>query len=244
MPLTSAPQELCCPITQELFCDPVFTADGHTYERHAIERWLAQGKPTSPLTLQTLPNTTLTPNHSMKALCAAHFNSLLSSDKWWAAIDSADLKTLESCSYLPRHLELERRHCNSLHAAAQRGHSAVLRWLLGAGMDVNALTSDHCFTALHLAVLHRQPQAVGALIERSADLDARDKHGRTALSCAVRELTPAENRCPVRFRPLTRPFQSTSHSVVLWCVEWRNEVCAGRRALWSWLKRCWAPAQT
>ena len=44
------PTEYFCPITQELMFDPVSTADGHTYERAAIKRWLSKGKRTSPLT--------------------------------------------------------------------------------------------------------------------------------------------------------------------------------------------------
>jgi hypothetical protein len=36
-------------ITQELMEDPVFTADGHTYERWAITKWLNEKK-TSPQT--------------------------------------------------------------------------------------------------------------------------------------------------------------------------------------------------
>ena len=31
---------LVCPITSELMTDPVFTMDGQTYERSAIEAWL------------------------------------------------------------------------------------------------------------------------------------------------------------------------------------------------------------
>ncbi len=34
------PEEYMCPITQELMLDPVFTYDGQTYEREAIENWL------------------------------------------------------------------------------------------------------------------------------------------------------------------------------------------------------------
>mmetsp|Transcript_32808 Transcript_32808/g.67028 ORF Transcript_32808/g.67028 Transcript_32808/m.67028 type:complete len:682 (+) Transcript_32808:659-2704(+) len=36
-----APADLCCPITKVLFVDPVVAADGETYERGAIERWIA-----------------------------------------------------------------------------------------------------------------------------------------------------------------------------------------------------------
>lgn len=42
-----------CPITREIMEDPVVTADGHSYERRAIEEWL-QRKWTSPVTGQRL----------------------------------------------------------------------------------------------------------------------------------------------------------------------------------------------
>lgn len=55
-------ENLLCPITHMLLKDPVFTADGHTYERKAIEQWLGGGHDTSPLTNQLLENKKLAPN--------------------------------------------------------------------------------------------------------------------------------------------------------------------------------------
>ena len=42
------PDDFKCPITMLLFKTPVIAADGHTYESHAIQKWLAK-KNTSPL---------------------------------------------------------------------------------------------------------------------------------------------------------------------------------------------------
>ena len=53
-----------CPIGRELMRDPVNCADGHSYERASIERWLAT-KSTSPRTGAQLPNKVLIPNHSL-----------------------------------------------------------------------------------------------------------------------------------------------------------------------------------
>ena len=50
-----------CPITTELMADPVMTTDGFTYERAAIERWLA-GSNLSPITGMPLASTRLVPN--------------------------------------------------------------------------------------------------------------------------------------------------------------------------------------
>lgn len=40
---------ITCPITRELFSDPVIAPDGQTYERFAIDEWLRVNK-RSPLT--------------------------------------------------------------------------------------------------------------------------------------------------------------------------------------------------
>jgi hypothetical protein len=59
-----------CPITQQRFQDPVVAADGHTYERTAIRRWLARHN-TSPMTREQLDNTVLIPNHAERSRARA-----------------------------------------------------------------------------------------------------------------------------------------------------------------------------
>ena len=60
---------LVCPITAELFRDPVLcVGDGYTYEREAAERWFADGKTTSPMTGAELPESQrrLVPNFNVR----------------------------------------------------------------------------------------------------------------------------------------------------------------------------------
>lgn len=54
-------QCLECPITGSVMVNPVMTADGHVYEKEAIERWFQQGRSTSPLTNLALPSLHLLP---------------------------------------------------------------------------------------------------------------------------------------------------------------------------------------
>ena len=54
-----------CPIGREIMRDPVNCADGHSYERASIERWLAT-KSTSPRTGAQLLNKVLIPNHALR----------------------------------------------------------------------------------------------------------------------------------------------------------------------------------
>ena len=60
------PDEFMCPITHEVMEDPVVAADGHTYERAAIERWVAK-KLMSPKTGGALGSATIFPNHSIRS---------------------------------------------------------------------------------------------------------------------------------------------------------------------------------
>ena len=57
--------DFICPITTEVMSDPVMAADGHSYERSAIERWLAT-KSTSPMTGEALVHSFLAPNHTLR----------------------------------------------------------------------------------------------------------------------------------------------------------------------------------
>ena len=59
------PDSFLCPISSEVMTDPVVTADGHTYERAGIRRWL-ESHGTSPSTGATLANKELTPNYTLR----------------------------------------------------------------------------------------------------------------------------------------------------------------------------------
>ena len=63
------PREYSCPISQEPMIDPVATADGFSYERANIERWLRDNK-TSPKTGKQLSSKRLVPNTTLKIAIA------------------------------------------------------------------------------------------------------------------------------------------------------------------------------
>lgn len=65
-PNTPGRNQFCCPLTNKLMVDPVVAADGFTYERSAIEGWLAQNNK-SPMTQQPLLHRDLVPNLTMRA---------------------------------------------------------------------------------------------------------------------------------------------------------------------------------
>lgn len=63
-----------CPITLEAMRDPVACADGHSYERAAIESWLSSSN-ASPMTGAPLSSRALVPNHTLRSVIAAHLAS-------------------------------------------------------------------------------------------------------------------------------------------------------------------------
>jgi len=57
-----------CPISNDIFMDPVLCDDGYTYERECIEKWLAHHN-SSPLTRKNISNKFIS-NLSMKSMIA------------------------------------------------------------------------------------------------------------------------------------------------------------------------------
>jgi hypothetical protein len=54
-----------CPITLQIFCEPVMASDGHIYERVAIDEILSKNNPVSPITKETLTKTLVTSHVSI-----------------------------------------------------------------------------------------------------------------------------------------------------------------------------------
>eukprot|EP00736_Rhodelphis_marinus_P008436 Rmarinus@m.2704 len=65
----NAPAQFMCPITREVMRDPVVAADGHTYERTAVERWFRRSL-LSPLCGLRVPHTRLSPNANLATMIA------------------------------------------------------------------------------------------------------------------------------------------------------------------------------
>lgn len=66
------PKDFVCPITSNIFDDPVTLETGQTYERKAIEEWFNRGNITCPITRQKLQNNKLPKtNYVLKRLVAS-----------------------------------------------------------------------------------------------------------------------------------------------------------------------------
>ncbi len=64
------PEGYLCPISQEIFQEPVVASDGHTYEKHNIVEWLRRGNNRSPMTGERFSSDYLVPNYTLKSMVA------------------------------------------------------------------------------------------------------------------------------------------------------------------------------
>ena len=125
---SSAPPSFLCPIGSEIMRDPVTCADGHSYDRANIERWLATHN-TSPKTGAQLPNKTLTANHALR-------NAV---EEWL----SANFKLVPRSAVTFDGRALAHGSFKSVHRGTLRGRSepiAVLRMKAGGSCEEEAAT--------------------------------------------------------------------------------------------------------
>lgn len=68
-PHSRPPKDFVCPITGQIFGDPVTLETGQTYERKAIQEWMKRGNTNCPITRQPLSANGLTStNYVLKRL--------------------------------------------------------------------------------------------------------------------------------------------------------------------------------
>ncbi|TVU14439.1 hypothetical protein EJB05_37909, partial [Eragrostis curvula] len=92
----SVPHLFRCPISLDIFTDPVTLSTGQTYDRPCIERWLAAGHRTCPVTMQPLGDAALVPNRTLRHLIETWLSADLPTD----AEEEPSLAALKRCLLL------------------------------------------------------------------------------------------------------------------------------------------------
>lgn len=166
------PSDFECSITQEIMVDPVFTADGETYEREAIADWL-KTHDTSPNTNETLEHTQLVPNRKMKSQIS-EFVTQNKKDLMNELIEAAqrgDVTTARLLLKLDIPANAKDIHGRTaLHHVANTNHVEMANLLLQQKSDVDCQDTNG-WTALHHAA-NANSTAVGKLLlEQKCDVD-------------------------------------------------------------------------
>ena len=173
MPFIEVLSEYKCPITYEIMDDPVFTADGNTYERSSIERWLKTHN-TSPSTNIPLLHKNLTPNIALKQLISRLPTMKSFIRDIVAGIDIAKLTYLEGYT-----TTTPEQGSNPLHAAVCNNRLLIASYLLEHGADVNAKENfGPRGPALHWV---KTTAMAKILLAHKADIHAIDDNGLCAM---------------------------------------------------------------
>mmetsp|Transcript_55447 Transcript_55447/g.120873 ORF Transcript_55447/g.120873 Transcript_55447/m.120873 type:complete len:328 (-) Transcript_55447:80-1063(-) len=143
-------QECMCPISRSLLRDPVMAADGHTYEREAIIRWLTRHN-TSPMTGLPVPNRIIVPNMMARKMARILREAGVAGAVWDSIDNISSEAALEDavCTLEPEEVELCPR---LIFSAVRRGDSPTCLSLLSMpdppGMNTQI---EFGWTVLHWA---------------------------------------------------------------------------------------------
>ncbi len=110
------------------------------------------------------------------------------------AKDNEGMTPLMYAGYFPRNVDESQFRSILVHGNTKEMRFGIIKTLMAAGaMDVNARDMEgHYQTPLMDAAFSNVPEIVTALIQAGADVNAKDRYGRTALGIAVERSTTPE----------------------------------------------------
>lgn len=217
MTLVEPKENLFCPLTLQLFHEPVFAKDGHTYERQAIEKWF-RTKQISPMTRQEI-TTELVPNYDKKTQID-HFHQkykICTIGEFLNSIRESGIETFKKLSFIGTYLQsinfdeypslqtttdkelvdVKNKHksvVTALCLAADCGDLALCEELLKLGSNVN-LTNGHLWTPLHLASSMGFLDVVELLLKNKANINALTELNYTPLNLTLSILSSYKKNC-------------------------------------------------
>ena len=152
---------LICPITHELFQDPVVALDGFTYEQWAIEKHFEAQGPRSPKTNLELHSETLTPNINIRSMVQAYKEKM--------------------GLVLIRLIELSTPQLQLTTTARAIATTRAIGLIESAYANLEARRKDDRLTPLLIAADLRVAKVVGPLLSAGADVNAKDGDGKGLL---------------------------------------------------------------
>ncbi|XP_075503940.1 U-box domain-containing protein 9-like [Primulina tabacum] len=153
----TAPEAFRCPLSKELMRDPVIVANGQTYDRTFIQKWLNSGNRTCPRTQQVLTHTILTPNQLIREMiqqwCKNHGITLSESLQSEEGLMGADRDHfLSLLGKMSSTLQNQKEAAKELRQLTKRIPS--FRALFGESVNaipqlLSPLSQSKCFSEVH-----------------------------------------------------------------------------------------------
>jgi ankyrin repeat protein len=175
MPIIIIPTEFKCPLSGKIMKEPVITAEGYTYEKKAIERWLKYNN-TDPVSNQVLANKKLTPNTRL----AEQINALhiASNENLMEIIRNGEYKKLDHINYSSNQFD------EILLQAVKNEKPQIVEYLLKNGADIN-YTNKTKDTPLHIAIYNSNFENMKILLAYGADIESKNNYKETPLHATI-----------------------------------------------------------
>lgn len=202
MPIVEVPHQFRCPITQDLFEDPVKTCDGQIYERKAIETWF-ESNYTSPLTNLPLSEKTLTPCNRTKFKVDIFIlrANICAPETFIKVVTQGNVEAVKQLNYFENYLALKfdysdetngsrkEKNYTLFHLAVNQQNTEMLRFLLSEVKYPHFIADDNevGYTPLTLAARKDNLEILKLLHQAKVDINGKVTSGYdTPLVYAVR----------------------------------------------------------
>jgi ankyrin repeat protein len=161
---------ITCPITLEIFNEPVILSDGHTYEKSAIINYLKNNK-VSPITRKPLNDNfnNLQTNYSIKNLvnqCIA--NNLIKREQIYNDVMIVNNHKYDDDNFV---FEINRNYF------FQNGkNNEIVKKIIDKVDDLEKVC-NHGSKLIHYICEHSTPDMIKYIIDKGVDLECVDKYG-------------------------------------------------------------------
>lgn len=196
MPKVNIPKDFFCPLTLKLMQEPVIAADGHTYEKKAIQKYFLEENNISPKTGKKFKNNQLIFNHFAKNLISEFLerNSLCMPNEFIQALKTGKLQHVNKLFYTESLLKtvekiMDEEGFTPLQFAAKSGHEDIVQFLLENGFCMNIKTNfgHGANPPLHLALWNNHETTARLLVAQNALIEQKGWNYKTPLHCTSNE---------------------------------------------------------
>ena len=184
----SIPQHIVCPITHQIFCNPVTIDDGYTYEKQAIEEWLKNHN-TSPMAKNIINTKIFTTNIIIKTLVEEYLlkNPDEKKEQYEEIIikhvfnwrEFEILNVAKQKEYLDNCIDLECKNNDDwrpIHFICQDSTPEMIKYIINKNVDLECETVNKT-RPIHLICKYSTPEMIKFIIEKKVDLECKTKEG-------------------------------------------------------------------
>lgn len=191
--------EITCPISKQIFFEPVVASDGFVYEKECIEHWLST-RQSSPITNLPLENNNINDLQFMKTLVAEKIKQnpelkkdqyvpILSKKKLYKQIvKCADYNKLLECKEIDLHELISLIDDNGLCSNFFKRNTKIIKHIINNCIDINIVIMEG-WRLIHYITYFSKPDLIKYIVKKGADLEVVTNCGSKPIHFVVDKST-------------------------------------------------------